>query len=238
MALNVERNQERPAGETGDSSNGDGNLGGCSPRPSANGNGETRRSWRALVDGVKRGDREAMEALYASFTRGVRYYFCKHLGPADLDDHVHDAYLTVIQAIRTGSLREPEALMGFVKTIIRRQVAAGIDDAVQLRRERADFEVSAFITDDRQSPEQEAIGRQKTQLMVQVLEEISPRDREILTRFYLHGQNQNEICQEMQLTETQFRLLKSRAKARFGELGRKRLSPEETEIGLRGMAGA
>jgi RNA polymerase sigma factor (sigma-70 family) len=128
--------------------------------------------------------------------------------------------------------------MGFVKTIIRRQVAAGIDCAVQSRRERADFEVSAFVMDDRQNPEQEAIGRQKTQLMVQVLEEISPRDREILTRFYLYGQSQDEICREMQLTETQFRLLKSRAKARFGDLGRKRLSPAETEIGLRKMAGA
>jgi RNA polymerase sigma-70 factor (ECF subfamily) len=238
MALNGERNQEHPAGETGDASSGDGNLGEYSASSSVNGNGETRRSWRGLVEGVKRGDREAMEALYASFTHGVRYYFCKHLGPADLDDHVHDAYLTVIQAIRTGSLREPEALMGFVKTIIRRQVAAGIDDAVQSRRERADFEVSAFVMDERQNPEQEAIGRQKTHLMVQVLQEISPRDREILTRFYLHGQNQDEICREMQLTETQFRLLKSRAKARFGDLGRKRLAPAETEIGLRKMAGA
>ncbi len=98
--------------------------------------------------------------------------------------------------------------MGFVKTIIRRQVAAGIDEAVQSRRERADFEVSAFVSDARLNPEQEAIGRQKTQLMVQVLQEISPRDREILTRFYLHGQEQDEICQQMNLTETQFRLLK------------------------------
>jgi RNA polymerase sigma factor (sigma-70 family) len=237
MELYGERNQERAEGETGDPSNGDGNLGEYSSS-SANGNGEMRRSWRGLVDGVKRGDREAMEALYASFNHGVRYYFCKHLGPVDLDDHVHDAYLTVIQAIRTGALREPEALMGFVKTIIRRQVASGIDDAVQSRRERADFEVSSFVMDDRQNPEQEAMGRQKTQLMVQVLQEISARDREILTRFYLHGQNQDEICQEMQLTETQFRLLKSRAKSRFGDLGRKRLSLAETEIGLRKMAGA
>jgi RNA polymerase sigma factor (sigma-70 family) len=237
MALNGEWKRVQPDGDTGDSSAGDGNLG-EGPASSAQGSGEPRRSWRGLVEGVKRGDREAMEALYVSFSHGVRYYFCKHLGPADLDDHVHDAYLTVIQAIRTGSLREPEALMGFVKTIIRRQVAAGIDSAVQSRRERADFEVSAFVMDDRQNPEQEAIGRQKTQLMVQVLEEISARDREILTRFYLHGQSQEQICEEMQLTETQFRLLKSRAKARFGELGRKRLSPVETELGLRKMAGA
>jgi RNA polymerase sigma factor (sigma-70 family) len=194
--------------------------------------------WGALVDGVKSGDRAAMEELYANFSRGVRYYFCKHLGPADLDDRVHDAYLTVVHAIRGGSLREPEALMGFVKTIIRRQVAAGIDEAVQSRRERADFEAGVFITDDRQNPEQEAIGKQKMELMVQVLREISSRDREILARFYVQGQTQEEICQAMDLTETQFRLLKSRAKARFGELGRKRLSHSAAELGMRKMAGA
>jgi DNA-directed RNA polymerase specialized sigma24 family protein len=128
--------------------------------------------------------------------------------------------------------------MGFVRTIIRRQVAAGIDAAVQSRRERAEFEVGTLIADGRQNPEQEASCRQKTQLMVQVLEEISVRDKEILTRFYLRGQTQGKICREMQLTETQFRLLKSRAKARFGELGRKRLAMAEPEFGMRKMAGA
>ena len=36
-------------------------------------------------------------------------------------------------------------------------------------------------------------------------------------------QGQDQICSEMALTETQFRLMKSRAKARFGELGKKKL---------------
>lgn len=200
--------------------------------------GESRGSWRKLVEGVKRGDREAMEALYTSFTRGVKYYFCKHLGPVDLDDRVHDAYLTVVQAIRTDALREPEALMGFVRTIIRRQVASGIDEAVHSRRERAEFEMSALVMDSRQDPEQEAIGRQRTQLMVQILQEISPRDREVLTRFYLYGQEQDRICLDMNLTETQFRLLKSRAKARFGDLGRRRLASAENGFELRKVAGA
>ena len=203
--------------------------------PSATAGG---RNWTQLVAGVKAGDRAAMEDLYASFTRSIRYYFCRHLGPGDLDDRVHDAYLTVVQAIRGGSLREPEALMGFVKTIIRRQVAAGIDGAVHSRRERAEYEVGALIADERRNPEEEAIGRQRIKLMVKVLEEISERDREILTRFYLRSESQEKICSEMKLTETQFRLLKSRAKCRFGELGRKHLANVEPADGMRGMAGA
>ena len=59
--------------------------------------------------------------------------------------------------------------------------------------------------------------------MVKVMKSISPRDREILTRSYLLEQSQERICAEMNLTETQFRLRKSRAKARLGEVGKRRL---------------
>jgi hypothetical protein len=40
----------------------------------------------------------------------------------------------------------------------------------------------------------------------------------------LKEQPQEQICREMDLTETQFRLLKSRAKAKFGEIGKKKLA--------------
>ena len=64
---------------------------------------------------------------------------------------------------------------------------------------------------------------QRADMINRVLGELSERDREILTRFYLLEQSQDQICSEMALTETQFRLLKSRAKARFGELGKKKI---------------
>ncbi len=60
--------------------------------------------------------------------------------------------------------------------------------------------------------------------MEAVLKGLTARDREILTRFFLLVQSEDEICAEMGLMETQFRLLKSRAKARFAELGRKALT--------------
>jgi RNA polymerase sigma-70 factor (ECF subfamily) len=66
--------------------------------------------------------------------------------------------------------------------------------------------------------------RQKAELMKSALEALSQRDRDILVRFYLQEQSQEQICREMSLTETQFRLLKSRAKAKFGEIGRKKLA--------------
>ena len=114
--------------------------------------------------------------------------------------------------------------MGFVRTVVRRQVAAHIEKMVHVRRDHTELDSSLRIPDPRSNPEESAVFRQKAELIRRVLHELPERDREILTRFYLREQSQDQICEEMGLTETQFRLLKSRAKARFGELGKKKLT--------------
>ncbi len=199
------------------SSSGDSGGGGAKP-PAAN------VDWAALVELVKTGDDAGMEQLYKLFSRGIRYYLCRQLGPQELEDKVHDTFLIVVGAIQRGDLREPERLMGFVRTVVRRQVAAYIEDAVHVRRDQTDLESGITVADRKQNPEQEAILKQKAELMQSALQSLSQRDRDILVRFYLKEQSQEQICEEMALTETQFRLLKSRAKAKFGEIGRKKLT--------------
>jgi RNA polymerase sigma-70 factor (ECF subfamily) len=180
--------------------------------------------WGILVAQIKAGEETGMEQLYKLFSRGIRYYLCRQLGPQELEDKVHDTFLIVVNAVRRGDLREPERLMGFVRTVVRRQVAAYIEQAVHNRREQADLETGITVADRKQNPEQEAMVRQKAELMESALSALSDRDREILVRFYLKEQPQEQICGEMDLTETQFRLLKSRAKAKFGEIGKKKLA--------------
>lgn len=95
--------------------------------------------WPELVMRIQRGEDSGMEDLYRLFARGVRYYLCRQLGVQELDDKVHDTFLIVVQAIRRGDLREPERLMGFVRTVVRRQVAAHIDQVVHEPAGRATF---------------------------------------------------------------------------------------------------
>lgn len=180
--------------------------------------------WAMLVAQIKAGEDAGMEHLYKLFSRGIRYYLCRQLGPQELEDKVHDTFLIVVNAIKRGDLREPERLMGFVRTVVRRQVAAYIENAVHTRREQADLESGVAVADKTLNPEQEAISREKAELMKSALEALSKRDRDILVRFYLKEQSQERICRDMDLTETQFRLLKSRAKAKFGEIGKKKLA--------------
>ena len=186
------------------------------------GNPHQITDWALLVQRVRAGDPAAMEELYGIFAKGIRYFLLRNLGPDDLDDKVHDCFVIVTQAIRNGDLREPERLMGYVRTVVKRQIAGSIDVAVQQRRNRVEFDDSLFsVTDWRDNPENSVMARQRADIARRVLEGVSRRDREILRRFYVLEQTQEQICEEMGLTYNQFRLLKSRAKARFGELGRK-----------------
>ncbi len=180
-------------------------------------------SWPELVERLRNRDPAALEELYRIFAKGVRFFIYRQLGPQDLDDRVHDVFLTVTESILNGELREPKRLMGYVRTVVRRAVAAHIDDAVQARRSHVDLEPGLRLSAHEPTPEGRMIDEQSLDLARRVLGSLHRRDREVLTRFYLDGQSATEICREMDLSDTQFRLIKSRAKARFAQLGKRRL---------------
>lgn len=184
----------------------------------------TPQPWAGIVERIQANDPSGMEELYAVFTTGIRFYLCRQLGPQDLDDKVHDAFLTIAQSIRRGDLREPERLMGYVRTVVRRQVAGYIGTAVESRRNIVDPDHGAVLRDQQLDPERKAIEGQNVELAMRVLGTLPRRDREVLVRFYLQEQSPRQICRDMGLTPTQFRLTKSRAKARFTELGKARFA--------------
>ena len=88
------------------------------------------QDWTQLVERIHDGDPAAMEELYAIFGKGIRYFLLRNLGVDELEDRVHDCFLIVAQAIQNGELRDPARLMGFVRTVVKRQIAANIEVAV------------------------------------------------------------------------------------------------------------
>jgi RNA polymerase sigma factor (sigma-70 family) len=185
---------------------------------------EPEVDWSNVVELIQRGDPAGEETLYRTLLIGARLFLQRRLGTQDVDDRVHDVFLIVAGAIRRGELQHPERLMGFVRTVLYRQLNLEIGEVIQRRNRSSDFAETAHLAAAELTPEQEAIAGQKVTLMKAELREMSGRDFEVLSRFYLREQPPEQICAEMGLTQVQFQLLKSRAKARLADRMRRKMT--------------
>jgi RNA polymerase sigma factor (sigma-70 family) len=164
-----------------------------------------------------------MEALYNVFTTGIKLHLWRQLGAQDLNDAVHDLFIVVTEQIQNGEVRDPERLMGYVRTIVRRHVAGEIEHRLAERRTTCTSDYHPPLRDRAATPERFIMDRQIFDLTLQILKALSKREQEVIRRFYLKDESPDEICGAMGLTETQYRLIKSRAKQRLGELCRRRM---------------
>lgn len=177
--------------------------------------------WTAAVQQIRSGNELGIETLCAAVTEYARAQLYQSVDAQSVDDHVQEVLMIVLAAIRSGELRDPECLMGFVRTVTRRQVTVHIRRNIVRRRRMISVEASDIPTAPAdESPEARLRLQERVALVRNVLEQLCPRDREVLVRFYYDEQDSHQICREMQLTSTQFRLYKSRALAKCSELRR------------------
>jgi RNA polymerase sigma-70 factor, ECF subfamily len=188
--------------------------------------------WKTTVQQIRDGDPAGEEALYRKLASGARLFLRRKLRTEDVDDRVHDLFVIVVETIRRGELREPERLMGFVRTVLNRQLNLEIARIVRSRRTSTDLESAAGLMTGAASPEEEAVAKQRVELMKETLRKMSDRDFEVLTRFYLREQPAERIRAEMGLTATQFDLLKARAKGRLMQSIRRKLAHRPFSQGL------
>ena len=179
--------------------------------------------WSELVMAVAAGDAAGCERLYDVFT-SLRYYFRTNVGFEHADDLFHDTVIDLIEQIQRGALRDPERLAGYARTIAVRKVHAQIAANISSRESTSIEEHEFRLRDHTPDPESNSIRSEEIAIMRRILDCLPWRDREVLIRFYLHEHSAERIQRDLNLTETQFRLIKSRAKARYHDLCRRRLS--------------
>ena len=79
-------------------------------------------NWTELVEKIQQDNQSALEELYRIFSRGMRYYLCRQLGPQDLDDRVHDSFLIVVQAFAADLQLDLRSRLGLVgQDLLRRR---------------------------------------------------------------------------------------------------------------------
>jgi DNA-directed RNA polymerase specialized sigma24 family protein len=170
---------------------------------------------------IRRGHPAGLEQLY-TMARNFTFFIMRQLGTDDLQDKVHDIFVTAATAISAGKLRDSERLTPFMTTLTRFYTYGQIDRRVVRRKYAAPLE-HANVPDRRINLEHSIYRQQKMRIVREILGSMSNRDRDVLERFYVLEQSKEEICREMNLTPTQFRLLKSKAKNTFAKLGQRKL---------------
>jgi RNA polymerase sigma-70 factor, ECF subfamily len=175
-----------------------------------------------LVEKIQQKQAAGFEELYG-LVKNFTFFLMRQLGSEELQDKVHDVFVTVAQAIQSGKLRDPERLIPFLTTVTRFYTYNQIERRIS-RRRVCTLSDGVNPPDTRMNLEKNAYTQQRQRIAHEILNAMPRRDRDVLHRFYLEEQSKEQICQEMQLTPTQFRLLKSKAKSTFTELGRRRLN--------------
>lgn len=179
-----------------------------------------------LLRRVREGEQHAKGQLFDLLRNGIACLVSRQLGTQDSEDIVHDVYLIVLRAIEESRLRDPERLLAYTRVVTRRRIANGIRENV--KRRARDSGVDPEDLPASGSQEDHAVRQEQVKIMNSLLLELKPKEREVLVRFYLKGESEERICREMELTATQFRLLKWRAKARFADLaGQKYTHPSD-----------
>jgi RNA polymerase sigma-70 factor, ECF subfamily len=193
---------------------------------------ETTARLASLLPLVRNNDNAAAEELCDLLTRGITLLIKRRAGAQDVDDQVQEVLLQVLIAVKTDRVRCPEAVAAYARGIAVRKSAAHIGARIQERSRIAgsaeDFDLPASCSDS--FPERTYFDKQRGEIVQRALSYLQPREREVLRRFYVDEQAPEHICLQMKLTPTQFRLLKSRAKARFGDFGKSLLSPQKAQV--------
>ena len=171
-----------------------------------------------LVEEIRRGQTAAEAALYEKYAGRVYYLALSELrSHADAEDVRAETFLRVLQAIRGGSLRSPQALASFIlgtaHNVIRESIRRGsksdqlTDEEFERAEERAHY-----------SPFRDA---EVDHAIEQTIRRLKPREQAFLRMYYYEERPKEEIARRLGIKEERLRLIKSRALKNFRDIYRR-----------------
>lgn len=174
--------------------------------------GNNAMSYVALVEQIQSGNTRAETRMVERFASGLRAMLSRKCSPDVAEDVFQETWRVTIEKVRNGDLRQPDRLPAFIHQIARNQV-------VMYFRKNSD---TLDSPDDRElasadpNPEQIFETNRLQQFVRDMINQLdTPRDREILMRFYVQEEDKDEICKDLQLTSQHFNRVIYRAKLRM-----------------------
>lgn len=161
---------------------------------------------------VMAGDKVAESELFERYRRAVAALIERSIRRTeDAEDAFQQVFLLVIRKIRAGELRDPSRLSGFVCAVARN---VAIDFGRKSAR-HAGAPISERIECARPDPLEQAVSSERAESARQTLQSLRPRDREVLQRFYLKGDDKESICRDMGVSSAGFDQMIFHARNRY-----------------------
>ncbi len=172
-----------------------------------------------LVQRIAAGDTDAERLLFERYHRGLLFLLQRLTGsPEQAEDLRQETFRIVLERLRGRSLEQPEGLLGFLRGTARNLVLAERRKANRRPLESGSEEL-AEMADPAPSAAESLVRAEDARLFRRLLGELrSERDRQLLLRFYVAGEEKQEICRTLGLSHPHFKRVLYRARQRFKEL--------------------
>jgi len=188
-------------------------------RPADSGSAHTGNS--LLVSRIIAGDAGAEAELVDRFGAGVFQIVASIARNDQAEDFSQETLMTIIRKIRNGDVEHPESLPSFVAKVARFHA---IEQMRKLRRRNLseDLEQAEQVPDSSPNRLEELQTSEESGEIRELLQDLRPRYRQLLLRFYINEESKEVICADLGLTPKQFDNVLHRARNSYKELYLKR----------------
>lgn len=158
-----------------------------------------------------------LTAVYRDYP-GLRALIIRRVHDPQLAaDILQDAAVTTLEKLRAGEIAQPSCIGGYLYRV-------ALNHLRNYRRKDRAADSSSMglesVPDHDDEPNTDGIDRSRwADIARRMLSELpTPRDREVLIRFYLNDESKDDICAALQLSDDHFKRVIFRARNRFREI--------------------
>lgn len=170
----------------------------------------------AYVERLRNGDPSTEHHFVAYFEELLRIKLrARTLTSDKVEDLRQETFIRVIAALRReGGVRQPERFGAFVNSICKNVL---MEHYRSTGKNQQMDESHQEIPDRVLDLEGMLVSKQTSARVRQVLEELSPRDRELLRAIFFEERDKDVICRDFRVDRDYLRVLVHRAKDKFKE---------------------
>ena len=167
------------------------------------------------LDRLRAGDVDTERHFCSYFSEWIRIKVRARGMAALFDDIRQETFFRVLNTLRSpDGLRDPGALGAFVSSVCSHVILetgrARTRDGIM-----PPDEPEAVADHDAPSAETQLLAEERKLAVRTVIDDLAPRDRELLAALFLEEEDRNRVCEQMGVTRDYLRVLVHRAKHEF-----------------------